>query len=155
MKSSLIFQEGFSLITALFVLIVFATLGAYMAGLFSLQTQTVNLSLVESKVLAAARLGAEYGIYRGVSACACPADDNFTLAQGAYAGFNVQVNVTCTFQVYQEGGSRPYDRYRVYFVNSTATYGVFGAPEYVSRQMSTTGTDLFRTGLTCATTFPS
>ncbi|MBT3206159.1 MAG: pilus assembly protein MshP, partial [Gammaproteobacteria bacterium] len=54
-------QQGFSLITAIFLLVVLATLMGYMVSLRVVQQQTVVMSIQGARALQAARAGIEYG----------------------------------------------------------------------------------------------
>jgi MSHA biogenesis protein MshP len=119
-------QAGFALIAALFLIIVLAMLGVFAVRIGGGQQQTVNLSLLSSRALAAANTGIEYGAYRALRLGICsPIPVQFALPpQGPLSGFTVQVRCT------QSGATFP--------LTSSAWRGTFGSPDYVFRQVSKT-----------------
>jgi len=74
--------RGFSLITAIFLLVVLASLGAFMVIFTGLQQNTIQADVLGARAYYAARAGVEWGLYRAL-------DPDNTIAPGA-AGF-----VTC------------------------------------------------------------
>jgi MSHA biogenesis protein MshP len=64
-------QRGFSLVAAVFLLVVLAALGAYAVRLNTLQQQSVTAALRGSQALEAARAGAAWAAYRSINAGAC------------------------------------------------------------------------------------
>ena len=128
-------QQGFALIAALFLIVVFAGLGLYAARIADSQQQAANLSLLNSRALAAAESGLEYGAYQalvGIGNCASqPAGTSTTLNlnQGGLRGFTVVV--TCSSYTYHIAPN-----YDAYLLTSSATYGAFGSAHYVARQLT-------------------
>jgi MSHA biogenesis protein MshP len=127
-------QRGFSLVAALFLLVVLAGLGAYAVRLNTLQQQTVTGALRGAQAFEAARAGAAWGAYRAVNAGLCGAG-TLNLTEGATAGF--RVTVQCTQSDHMEGTTPV----RVFVLNVRAEAGSYGGPDYVSRRLQTKVTD--------------
>jgi MSHA biogenesis protein MshP len=126
-------QRGFSLVSAVFLLVVLAGLGAYAVRLNTLQQQSVTSALRGAQALAAARTGAAWGAFRAVSGnCAA---GTLNLTEGAAAGF--RVSVQCTESTHVEGIATV----RVYVLDVRAEAGTYGGPDYVSRRLQTKVTD--------------
>jgi MSHA biogenesis protein MshP len=127
-------QRGFSLVSAVFLLVVLAGLGAFAVRLNTLQQQTVTGGLRAAQALQAARTGVSWAAYRAVATGAC-AGGTLTLAEGAAAGF--RVTVQCTERTHLEGASTV----RVFVFDVRAEAGAYGGPDYVSRRLQTKITD--------------
>ncbi|TAN52958.1 MAG: hypothetical protein EPN21_02575 [Methylococcaceae bacterium] len=130
--------------TALFVLVVFSTIAAYMVEVGGSQQSTANLSLLEAKVMAAAQSGAEYASKLAENpTCFCstppnpPETSTPTLKSGGFANTNVEVTTTCTWNPYQEDTVV----YHVYTITSSAVYGAFDSSEHVNRRIIINGND--------------
>jgi MSHA biogenesis protein MshP len=128
-------QSGFSLVAAIFLIVVLAALGAFAVQVAMTQYQSSNLELLQARAQAAAEAGIEYGanitLQRAVPYC-LPTTLNLT--QGALAGFVVKVTCTSTtHQIYT--GATP-TTYTVYALTATASNGTYGAQDYVSRTVS-------------------
>jgi MSHA biogenesis protein MshP len=128
------FQRGFSLVAAIFLLVVLAGLGAYAVRLNTLQQQTVTAALRGAQAFEAARTGAAWGAYRAVNGGACTTA-TLNLTEGATAGF--RVSVQCTESSHVEGAATV----RVFILDVRAEAGVYGGPDYVSRRVQTKVTD--------------
>lgn len=134
-------QYGFSLVSAIFIIVVLAGLGAFMVTLNSLQHATSSAALQGARAFQAAQSGIEWGVYQAIvagTACsASPASTTtgpFGLSAPGLDGF--QVTVICSFTSHQERS----DNYNVYTINSIATYGAFGTPNFASRSLVVTVT---------------
>jgi len=129
-------QKGFSLITALFLLVVFTALGAYMLSISGTQHSTVVLGLQGARAYQAARSGIEWGITAATAAGGCPATATFSLG-GGLAGFDA--TVSCTSSSHTEKGVT----FNVYVIQATGktTTPAFGNPGYASRSITATITD--------------
>ncbi|GAB4295301.1 MAG: hypothetical protein Kow0096_12030 [Thiohalomonadaceae bacterium] len=127
--------HGFSLVSALFLLVVLGALGAYMVGISGTQQFTTVQALQGAKAYHAARSGTEWGIAAAIAGGACPADT--TLAGGDLNGF--QVDVTCTSTSHQEAGST----YNVYEITAFAQTNTpaYGQPGYAARRLTVIVTD--------------
>lgn len=131
-------ERGFSLVTAIFLLVVLASLGAVMVTFFTAQQKSSSLDVLGSRAYQAARAGIEWAAY-GVSQTApgvlwgqCAAGTSFpaNTLSGTLAPFSV--SVTCISSGPYTDGSTIY----VYDITSAAS-GVNGAqpgqPDYVER----------------------
>lgn len=136
-------QRGFSLVIALFLLVVMATLGVFLYRVSSYQQATVIFSMLGARAYQAAQTGIEWGGYQAINntAATCgaapstPTTNTFSLTGGALAGFSV--SVTCEYTSHQEGAAT----YNVYVLTSRATSGTFGTAEYVTRTVRASVTD--------------
>jgi MSHA biogenesis protein MshP len=127
-------QRGFSLISAIFLLVVLAALGVYAVRINTLQQQTVTAGLRAAQAFQAARTGVSWGAYRSLATGAC-VSGTLNLTEGATAGF--VVTVTCAQSTHTEGASTV----RVYVFDVRASAGAYGGPDYVSRRLQTKITD--------------
>lgn len=126
-----------SLVSALFLIVVVAMLGAFAVRLGAGQQHTVNLALLSNRALAAANAGVEWAAYRalppaGVAVCA---NGVLNLTEGALTGFTV--DVTCTATTHAEGGGTT----TIYSIESFAYAGTYGTPDYTSRRVRARFTD--------------
>lgn len=132
-------QKGFSLITAIFLLVVLGGLGAVMMTFSTSQHQSSALDVMGSQAYQASRAGIEWGafqILRGGGGCVAASQTlpAATLA-GTLNGFGV--NVACTPTAQSEVGA-PNGTLTVYRITATASRGTAGQPDYVERQISAT-----------------
>ena len=116
-------QAGFTLVQAIFILVVLALLGAAMVRLIGVQSSTSVMALQQARAYQAARSGLEWGAARA--------------AAGADCNGNMQINgfgvsVVCGIANFTEGSQPPYP---VYSISATATIGIFGNPDFVSRRL--------------------
>jgi len=114
-------QHGFTLVQAIFVVVVLALLGAVMARLIGVQSSTPVFAIQGARAYQAARSGLEWG------AAKAGADES---CNGTMTIENFNVTVSCTSQLFSEG---PIDPYNVYRISATATYGSYGSVDYVTR----------------------
>lgn len=115
-------NAGFTLVQAVFILVVLGLLGVVMMRMIGVQSSTSVFALQGARAYQAARSGLEWGAAR--AAVGDPCSDTFTID-------NFTVDVTCSSQPFSEGSIGPYDVYRI---NATAEYGSYGSPDYVSRR---------------------
>lgn len=125
---------GFSLVPALFLLIVLAGLGAIAVRLTAVQQQTTVLAVQSARAFAAARAGVEATVYDALVNGNC-GSLSLNLAEGGLAGFSVATS--CTSTSHTEGSASN----TVYLIEAFAQAGVYGSPDYVSRRIRTTVTD--------------
>ncbi len=124
-------QRGVSLLTALFLVVTIASLGAIAVQIATTQRQTSNFGTLGDRAYAAAQAGIEWGAYRALVTNACVANTPVVLTEDALNGFNVQVR--CVAQLQTE--CSPLPDYNVFDITAFAQRGVFGTPEYVSRRI--------------------
>jgi MSHA biogenesis protein MshP len=127
-------QRGFSLVSAVFLLVVLAALGVYAVRINTMQQQTVSAGLRAAQAFHAARSGVAWGAYRSLGGGTC-VGGTLNLTEGATAGF--RVSVTCSESVHTEGTTTV----RVFVFDVRAEAGTYGGPDYVSRRLQTKITD--------------
>lgn len=124
-------QRGFTLVSAIFLLVVIATLGVFAVTISSSQQQTSVMDFQGSRAYQAAKAGIEWGIYqitKGGTTCA--ATTTVAMPTGTQLS-TFTVTVACSSTTYTEG----IDTFSVYQLTSTATSGVMGSADYVERQL--------------------
>ncbi len=133
-------QRGFSLVSAIFLLVVIAALGAFSLTLSSTQQQSAALDVQGSRAYQAARAGIEWGAFQvrqapaAAFAANCRAGETAqALAAGTLANTLAPftVNVGCVSVPAVEGASA----FSIYTITSIATRGTPGGPDYVERQL--------------------
>lgn len=131
-------QRGASLITAIFLITIVASLAALGVQLNASQRQTANFGALGDRAHAAAQSGIEWGAYRALNGnCVGGAGTNVNLTEGALNGFSVQV--WCVDRGLQNDCPPPPAvavPYRVWDITAHARWGAFGSAEYTSRQLS-------------------
>ena len=135
-------DSGFAIVTAIFLLVVLAALGAFMVTLSGVHQTTPSQSVAATRVYYGAKAGLDWGIQQAVAACpvagncaactTCVASSSFALAGAGLSDVNVTVACACTDHT---GG-------RVHYITSTATSGTFGDLYYARRRMEATVTDI-------------
>lgn len=137
-------QSGFSLVTAIFILVILAGLGAFMMNISSVQHTTSALDVQGARAYQAARAGIEWGAYQALKnpAYACtPAaappssgtsSDTINNFTGDLAGFTT--TVTCNSTAVTEGVNTVI----TYALVSVATSGTAGSVDYVRRDVQAT-----------------
>lgn len=129
--------RGFALVPALFLMIVLGLLAVVGVRVGVGQQQTVTMSLMQARALAAARAGVEWGAYQARSPVgSCVGSTTLTLTEAALNGFTVVV--TCAASSFASGAGVTSHAYAIV---ATATTGSYGQPGYVRRVMSATFTD--------------
>jgi MSHA biogenesis protein MshP len=146
-------QKGFTMVTAIFILVVLAALGAFVVNMSTSQQITSAQDIQGARGYQAARAGIEWGIYQvldptnatvvamvapyGTGAQpwpnmpACPASPTSLAIEG------FTVSVTCTRSaIYNENGS--VRSVAVYSLGATASSGTAGSQGYVERQLQAT-----------------
>jgi len=137
-------QHGFSLVTAIFILIILAALGAYMVTIGATNRATNTAALQGARAYQAARTGIDWSIYMITTAidqatarsnCNAVINANsFSITAAGLNGFTV--NTACTFTSHDQQGS---NNVTVYSITSTATSGGnYGDLDFVQRSISAT-----------------
>ncbi len=124
-------QSGFTLITALFLLIVVALLSVYMINFRNVQQSTVVFGQQGARAMLAAHSGLEWGIYDSVVNGLC-APSSFTATGTALSAFTI--SVSCTSSMHTEGAVL----ITTYRLTSTAQTGSYGTLDYVYRSLQAT-----------------
>lgn len=131
-------QRGFSIVSAIFLVVILAALGAFMVSLSSTQHTASALDVQGARAYQAARAGIEWAAWQGIKnaaafGCATAGTSNDTIGfPGDLASFTT--TVACSSGTYDEGGNTV----RVYSITSTARSGVAGSIQYVERVLTAT-----------------
>lgn len=123
-------QEGFALVSAIFILVVLGVMGVFMLTMSGVQSRTAIFGIRGAQAYHAAHCGIEWGIYTVVnSGCS-----NTSLI---VEGFTVAV--TCTdLGSFTEGS----DTFNIYRLISKAESGSYGSIDYVQRTLVADVTNL-------------
>lgn len=131
-------QKGFSIVAAIFLVVILSALGAFMVSLSTTQHIASTLDVRGARAYQAARAGIEWAAWQGIRnaaafACATAGASTSTINfPGDLADFTT--TVACTSGTYDEDGNTV----RVYSVTSTARSGVAGSVQYVERVVTGT-----------------
>lgn len=141
------YQKGFTIVSAIFILVVLTLIGTYIVSIGALTRDSGNLTSQGIKTYYAAKSGLEWAAFRVSSPVGgpynCPAaSSTFNVS---IAGANVySVTVTCIQNTFVESSVS----YNVFLLSATATFGTLGGLDYASRtvtskvvQPSITGTN--------------
>lgn len=128
-------QRGFTLVSAIFLLVALAALGAAIVSVSTTQQRTSAQDLQGSRAYHAARAGVEWGVYQMMD------PDNATYSLPACFG-NTTINlegftvaVSCTSQTFTEAAT-PVHSIVVYQLTSTASGGgAVGDVNRIERQV--------------------
>ena len=119
-------QRGFSIIAALFSLVVLAVMGGFMVTMSGVQSRTSSWALQGARAYYAARAGLEWGGFQVLVNSACNPSTTLTVD-----GFTV--NLVCQAEGPVVEGSQSYS---VYHLTSLSEWGSYGSTEYISRQLT-------------------
>lgn len=133
-------QRGFSLVTAIFLLVVIAALGSFAVTLSTTQQQSSALDLLGARAYQAARAGIEWGVYQmignpaGMTCAVAGASNPVAMPVGSTLAI-FAVDVSCwSYAPVSEAG----DTVTVFRLQSTATQGTVATSGYVERQIGAT-----------------
>ena len=125
-------QSGFTLVTALFLLIVVSLLSVYLINFRNVQQSTVVFGQQGARAMQAAHAGIEWGIYESVVNGNCALNTLFTTSGTALSAYNIIVD--CSLSAHTEGAVL----ITTYRLTSTAQTGTYGTLDYVYRSMQAT-----------------
>jgi MSHA biogenesis protein MshP len=133
-------QRGFSLVSAIFLLVVIAALGVFAVTLSTTQQQSAALDVLGARAYQAARAGIEWGAYQVISnpaaICSPGGASNPVAMPGAPSTLSVfTVDVSCWGYAPVSEAAHTVNMYRLV---STATQGTAATQGYVERQMTAT-----------------
>lgn len=140
---NLLCQRGFTIVSAIFLLVVLAGLGAAIASISTMQHTSSALDVQGARAYQAARTGVEWGVYRQlIPPNSCAAATSFVPPAPTLSAFTV--TVTCV-SVTNANAAPPIT---VYQITSNACNlpnvaepkcpGVSGGADYVERQLQVT-----------------
>ena len=137
-------ERGFSLISAIFLLVVIAALGTFAVTLSTTQHQSAALDVMGSRAYQAARAGVEWAAYHVASSPAnataawtgCAQNTPLSSLGGTMSSFTVTVN--CSAASHPEGtdASGATNYIWIYDVSAVAKAGTVGEQGYVERVIS-------------------
>lgn len=133
-------QAGFSLVAAVFLIVVLAALAAFAVQVAMSQAQGANTELLQAQAQAAAQTGIEYGANIALQSPApgtCRANTTLRLNQPGLAGFVVTLG--CVRTSHQIGAGPT--TYYAYALTSSASHGSYGSADYVARKVTRNVTD--------------
>lgn len=123
-------QAGFSLVAAIFLIVIVASLGTFMITIGTTQQQTSLLSVLQSRAVFAADSGMQWAIGSVLAADVCfTSPTTFNLTGGALVGYTA--SITCNAVNIDEGPNN----YNIFQLASTASRDTFGSPDFVSRTL--------------------
>jgi MSHA biogenesis protein MshP len=136
--------RGFVLPSAIFLLVVLASLAAFLVTISQAMSVTSAQDVLGARAYQAARAGIEWGLHQSLDPAHAtavapdnPAWPNMPGCAGgdlAIEGFAVAVR--CVYNDYQESGS--IRRIRVYRLTATASAGAVGSMGFIERQVEVT-----------------
>ena len=123
-------ENGFTIVQAIFILVVLALLGTYMVKLSTTQQSTTTQALLQARAYQAARAGLEWGIPHVLAG-------NTAGASFPVDGTGCDTVVTVTTTDYREGTT---DLKHIHQIKSVAESAglTIGSPDYVSRTLEVT-----------------
>ncbi len=126
-------QSGFSLVAAIFLLVVLAGLGAVAVRISTSQSAGASQSLLGSQALQAAKSGAAWAAHQAIAG-SC-GTQTATLTEAGTTGFTVTTN--CNQTNHAEGSQTT----NVFIIDVVAQRGQYGGADYVSRRLQVKITD--------------
>ena len=130
---------GFSLLSAMFLVLVLGSLGVFMVKLASVQQMTAVMDLEGARAYQLAKAGTDYAIYQVLQNGSC-ANANLTFSDAGFGGWVDTITCTAT-GTYPDGTN-----IKLYHIVSTACNipqigscpGAANGFSYVERRLSTT-----------------
>ena len=125
--------RGFTIVAAIFLLVVLAALGAFVLTVSSAQHMTSAQDLQGARAYQAARSGIEWGAFQALRNSSCAGSTPISPG-GTLSGFNVSVLCSSAGWSYSEAGNSV----TLYQITATASQGTPGSATYVERQVQAT-----------------
>lgn len=125
--------RGFALVSAIFLLVILASLGAFMVSFSTVQHATSAQDVNGSRAYQAARAGMEWAAYNVMRnpTFSCGGTTTLPALPGTLAPFFVSVQ--CTAVQASEGAA--VNNVNLFRIVSTASIGASGSANYVERQL--------------------
>lgn len=125
--------RGFTIVSAVFILVVLSLVGGFIANLSSLMQRSQSLSILGARAFFAAESGLQWATFKireGSGPYNCPTSpSSLTLTQGALTGFTV--DVSCTQELFVEDGKT----YNLFTLESLGRFGESSELDYVGRTL--------------------
>lgn len=125
--------RGFTIVAAIFLLVVLAALGAFVLTVSSSQHMSSAQDLQGARAYQAARSGIEWGAYQVLRNSSCAASTPISPG-GTLSGISVTVLCSSAGWTYTEAGNSV----TLYQITATASQGTLGSATYVERQLQAT-----------------
>lgn len=125
--------RGFTIVAAIFLLVVLAALGAFVLTVSSSQHMASAQDLQGARAYQAARSGIEWGAYQVLRNSSCAASTPIAPG-GSLSGISVTVLCSSAGWTYTEAG----DSVTLYQLTATASQGTVGSATHVERQLQAT-----------------
>ena len=123
-------QQGFSIVMAIFILVVLGLLGSYMVRLSGVQQATSSYALQGAKAYQAAKAGLGWAVAKISTGGSCvDVNAQTALTVPDLTGFTVSLN--CISASYQEGNDTPV----IYQFGAHSEFGAYSGGDYVSREL--------------------
>jgi MSHA biogenesis protein MshP len=124
-------QDGFSLVSAIFIVVVVAMIAGFMVNIGSIQRATPVLALMGLRAGAAAASGMEWTMATVLDTGTCPAvGTDFGFTGTALEGFTATIE--CRAEALNEGARS----YTVFQLTVTAEAGQEGTEDYFRRRLT-------------------
>lgn len=125
--------RGFSVIGAVFILVILALVGGFSLNLSTRMAASTTLSTDGIRAYYAAKSGLEWGIYQVVNTPAsCPATTTLNFSQQGLNHFSTVVS--CTATPVTESGTT----FNLFYLTAVASRGISTDYDYVTRTLSVT-----------------
>lgn len=129
--------RGFSLVTAIFLIVVLMALGAFIVNLMGLASSAANLDVLGARAYQAARAGIEWGAYQTLRGAGCSGTTTLGFPAGSSLdGFVAEVSCTST-PVNELGTAYSVEQISATACNAAACPGA-PTPNYVERALTIT-----------------
>jgi MSHA biogenesis protein MshP len=123
-------QQGFTIVMAIFILVVLGLLGGYMVRFSGVQHATTAYALQGARAYQAAKAGLSWAIAKISAGGGCvDVNAQTALTLPDLSGFTVKL--ACSLTTYQEGSYT----YGIYQINAHSEFGAYGGADYVSREL--------------------
>ena len=127
-------QQGFSLIAAVFVLVVLSSVAGFAVSIAGITRNTAVFALQGARAYYAAKSGLEWSFntIKNTPTKCFQSPQTLTLTQVGLQGFNVIV--TCKRSTFVEGVTTE----NIFLLNAVASKSSFGGMDYVARELQAT-----------------
>jgi MSHA biogenesis protein MshP len=134
-------QKGFSLVTAIFLLVILASVGAFMVTIGGTQRTTTVAAIQGTRAFQAARSGIEWAVHSIINSADPVTTCSNTINPGSFTyaatGLNnFTVTLDCTSTPHTEAG--PPDNVIIYSITAEARFSTYGSPDFVRRRITAT-----------------
>lgn len=119
---------GFTLISAVFLMLVLVVLGVALVSMSAVQHTTSAQQVQTARAGYAVRAGIEWAIAQANTPAGCPAGPTTFTLGGMLSSFTV--SVSCNLTTHAIGGGVQ----KYYVVDVTAQSGAYGSPDFVQRR---------------------